>query len=84
MTSRCGQRGSELTQSWRVGPFTMVGASLDAIRQEKIIYVVLLTKTEGQNVQHCSSHSNGSRSSLEGSTRRIRGIFWSTSGKHGT
>ena len=58
-TGRCGQQGSERTQSWQVGPVCSRWrkrrmrrsrwlASLDAIRLGKIIYAVLLTKTEGK------------------------------------
>ena len=60
MTGRCGQQGSEHTQSWQVGPVCSrwlrcrqrrsrwLGHLHEAIRLGKIIYAVLLTKTEGK------------------------------------
>ena len=59
MTGRCGQRGSELSQSWQVlevaeAQTAPIGVSPDAIRLGKIICAVLLTKTEGKafNIVH--------------------------------
>ena len=43
----------------QTAPISMVGTSLEAIRLGKIIYAVLLTKTEGKAFQHCSSHTQG-------------------------
>ena len=60
MIGWCGQQGSKHTQSWQVGPvcsrwrkrklrrLRWLGHPPEAIRLGKIIYAVLLTKTEGK------------------------------------
>ena len=57
MTGRCGLGAYAELACWaevfevadaQTAPITMVGASLDAVRLDKIIYAVLLTKTEGK------------------------------------
>ena len=69
----------------QTAPISMVGASAEAIRLGKIIYAVLLTKTDGKAFSIVHLTPRGSRSSgVKITPRGVCRMDWCQVGKHGT